>query len=81
MLLRSTEVRTRIHKLIFSARDTFSAIGGIGILKERFDLVPDALSGICSNSPLGIRELQTFTDIPIFNNINRNLQELASILI
>lgn len=81
ILLRSDEVRSRIHKLVFSARDAFSAIGGLSILKAEFGLVPDAISGICSSSPLGIRELSRYTDLPIFDSISRDLNHLASILV
>jgi hypothetical protein len=81
MLLRSDDVRSRIYRLIFNARDAFAAIGGLAILKQELDLVPDAISGICSSSPLGIRELQNYTDLPIFNSIQRDLERLASILL
>jgi hypothetical protein len=80
MLLSSPEVIARIHKLIFCANDAFGAIGGLRILKERFNLVPDALSGVCSGSPLHLRELSAFTDIPVFNSAAVELQQLADIL-
>ncbi len=80
MLLGSSEVTSRIHKLIFCANDAFGAIGGLRILKERFNLVPDAFSGVCSSSPLHLRELAEFTDIPVFNSANPNLHQLAEIL-
>jgi hypothetical protein len=81
MLLKHPEVRSRIYKLIFSAHDAFGAIGGLRVLKERFDLVPDAISGVCSSSPLGIRELRDFTDLPVFNNIQRDLHQLSTLLV
>ena len=81
MLLRSREVRSRVHKLVFCSYDAFGALGGLRVLKNRFELVPDAISGVCSASPLGIRELEEFTDIPVFNNVQRDLNHLASILI
>jgi len=81
MLLRSEELRCRIHKLVFSAHDTFGAIGGLDVLRKTFDMVPDAISGVCSSSPLGVRELEAYTEIPIFNNIRGDLNELASILL
>ena len=80
MLLDSLEVTSRIHKLIFCANDAFGSIGGLRILKERFKLVPDALSGVCSSSPLHLRELAEFTDIPVFNSANPDLKLLADIL-
>lgn len=81
ILLQSNEVLSRIHRLVFSARDAFSAIGALDVLKQEFNLVPDAISGICSSSPLGIKELQAFTNLPIFNSIQRDLNHLASILL
>ncbi len=80
MLLRSPDVRSRIHKLIFAAHDTFGAIGGLNVLKQEFDLVPDAISGVCSSSPLAIRELAEYTDIPVFNNIDWDLRQLSELL-
>lgn len=79
ILLESEEVRPRIHKLIFCANDAFGAIGGLDILKT-FALKPDALSGICSSSPLHIRELNDFTNIPVFNSADPDRKILAEIL-
>ena len=79
MLLECEQVRSRIHKLIFCANDAFGAIGGLDILKS-FDLKPDALSGICSSSPLHIRELHEFTHIPVFNSAEPDINNLAEIL-
>jgi hypothetical protein len=81
LLLRSPDVRSRIHKLIFAAHDTFGAIGGLNVLKHEFGLVPDAISGVCSSSPLFLRELAEFTNIPVFNNIDCNLKQLSELLI
>jgi hypothetical protein len=80
MLLQSEEVRKRIHKLIFCAADSFGAIGGLEVLKKRFNLVPDAISGVCSSSPLHIKELSEYTDIPVFNSLNIKAEELYKIL-
>ncbi len=80
MLMECEDVRSRIHRLLFSAYDAFGVIGGLKILKEQFDLKPDAISGICTSSPLGIRELEGFTDVPVFNNVARNLKDIYSIL-
>jgi len=80
ILLNSPEVRTRIHKLIFCANDAFGAIGGLGTLAE-FGLKPNALSGVCSSSPLSIRELSAFTDIPVFSSAEPDMHGLAETLI
>jgi hypothetical protein len=80
-LLRDEYVRSRIHRLVFSASDAFGAIGGLRILREEFDLTPDAISGRCTSSPLMIRELQDRTKIPIYNNMIRDLRQLSDLLL
>jgi hypothetical protein len=79
MLLNCPEVTSRIHKLIFCASDAFGAIGGLGVLK-RYGLEPNALSGICSSSPLFVRELSEFTAKPFFNSIEPDINSLVDIL-
>jgi hypothetical protein len=81
MLLNSQDVRERIHRIIFCANDAFGAIGGIRVLEEQFDLIPDAISGLCSTSPLGMRELAAFTGKPILDSVNINLKSMSSILL
>ena len=81
LLLSSPEVTSRIDKFIFCAGDAFGAIGGLNILQERFGIIPDALSGICSSSPLHIRELSEFTSIPVFNSLDVSNKQLADLLL
>ncbi len=81
MLLNHPEVRKRLHKFIFCSYDAFGAIGGLRILKEKFNLTPDAISGVCSSSPLHLKELNEFTDIPIFNSFDANLNQMEKLLI
>lgn len=81
MLLESEDVKSRIHKLIFCAGDALGVIGGIKVLEERFQLVPDAISGICSSSPLAIQELREFTGIPVFDNMARDLNQMSEVLV
>jgi hypothetical protein len=81
MLLHSSDVTSRLHRLIFCAADAFGAIGGLRILKERFGLVPDAISGVCSSSPLHVRELSEFSSVPVFNSAEPDAKGLADILI
>jgi len=76
MLLLHPEVRKRIHRLVFCANDAFGAIGGIEYLSERLDLVPDLISGVCTSSPLHMRELGKVTHIPIFDSMNINIEEI-----
>ncbi|MFP4358080.1 MAG: hypothetical protein ACLFRP_09040 [Puniceicoccaceae bacterium] len=81
MLLAHPDVKNRIHRLVFAAHDAFGALGGIRILEEKYGLAPDAVSGVCSGSPLHIRELKQFTDIPVFNSAAPDLNELTRILV
>jgi len=81
MLLESPEVQSRVHRLIYCAADAFGAIGGLRILKERFNLEPHAISGVCSSSPLHIRELSEFTNIPVFNSAEADVNQLRDILV
>jgi hypothetical protein len=81
MLLESEEVRQRIHRLIFCANDAFGAIGGLQLLRDRFGLSPAAISGVCSSSPLHIRELSEFTTIPVFNSADPDGKMIADLLV
>jgi hypothetical protein len=81
ILLNHPEVRGRIHRLIFCASDAFGAIGGLRVLKDRFGLEPHAISGVCSSSPLHIRELAEFTAIPVFNSAEADVQQLKALLV
>jgi hypothetical protein len=81
MLLLSEAVRSRIHRLIFCAADAFGAIGGLEVLKDRYHLKPDAISGVCSSSPLHVRELSKFTSIPVFNSANPDRNQITELLL
>lgn len=81
MLLKNEYLRSRIHRLIFSASDAFGAIGGLRVLQEEFDLTADAVSGRCTSSPLMIRELRQRTEIPVYNNVIRDLKAISEILL
>ena len=81
MLLASDEVQSRIHRLIFAAHDALGTIAGIDILKERFGLVPAAISGLCSASPLATRELAEFTDLPVVSNTQRDLNQWPKLIL
>lgn len=80
MLLMSERVRSRIHKLVFCAQDAFGAISGLQILQDEIGLKADALSGVCSSSPLSIRELSAYTGIPVFNSMNRKTEEIFGLI-
>ena len=81
MLLKHPDVQSRIHKLIFAAQDAFGALGGLNILNDNFNLEADAISGVCSSSPLHIKELSTFVDLPVFNSAAPDLNDLTKVLI
>lgn len=80
MLLSSKHIVDRLHKLVFCASDAFGVIGGLQVLKDKFNLVPDAISGVCSSSPLALRELSNYTDIPIFNSAERDFKRIFDII-
>ena len=80
ILLLCPEVRSRIHRLVFAAHDALGAIAGVEILRSKFDLVPDAISGVCSASPLAIREMSEFADIPVVSNMQPDLNEWVTIV-
>lgn len=69
MLLKSPLVKNRIHKLVLAAGDAAGAVGGIEILKKEFGLTPNAISGVCSGSPLAVRELLAKIDVQVFNSM------------
>jgi hypothetical protein len=81
MLLESEDVRSRIHKLVFAASDAMGAIAGVQILKDRFGLVPDAISGLCSASPLAVDELDGYTDLPVVSNTQRDLNQWSRVVV
>ena len=68
-------------RVLLAARDAFGALGGIEVLKENFDLVPDAISGLISSSPLLIRELEESSTTPIVNSMDVDLEQVSRVLI
>jgi hypothetical protein len=82
MLLASKDVQSRIHRLIFCAGDALGCIGGIRVLKDRFGLVPDAVSGVFSSAPLARREFAEHTGgIPVLENLERDLNRFTEVLL
>jgi hypothetical protein len=80
MLLHSQMVRDRIDKLIFCAADTFGAIGGVEMLRKEFKLEPDAISGVCTSSPLFVEEIKKYLELPVINNTSVDHRELLKTL-
>ncbi|MHC4978614.1 MAG: hypothetical protein ACYTGT_06260 [Planctomycetota bacterium] len=81
MLLASPDVKSRIHRLVFNASDALGCVGGLTVLREHFGLEPDAISGICSSSPLALQELARFSSIPVFNNMEQDLRQISELLL
>lgn len=80
MLLKHPEVQRRIHKLVLCASDAAGVAGGLDMLRDNFGLVPDAISGVCSSSPLAIREIRSFTDIPVLKSVERDYKAIYSLI-
>ncbi len=80
LLLKMPQVRHRIHKLIFCASDSIGVFGGIKILKKQFGLTPDAISGLCSSSPLSMQEIRLFSDLPILQSMEKDFQKIWTII-
>ncbi len=80
MLLRHPLVQQRLHKLILCASDAAGVAGGIDILRDNFNLVPNAISGVCSSSPLAVREIGSFTDLPVLKSIERDYKAIYSLI-
>ncbi|VVM22536.1 hypothetical protein BSPWISOXPB_3456 [uncultured Gammaproteobacteria bacterium] len=80
MLLKMPEIQKRINKLVFCASDSIAVFGGLYALQDKFGLVPDAISGLCSSSPLAIREIQEFSDIPILQSLEKDCKKIFEII-
>lgn len=80
MLLHMKEVRDRIHKLIFCAPDSSAVFGGTRMLLEQFDLKPNAISGLCSSSPLAIREIGTFSELPVLRSMELDYRTIYDVI-
>ncbi len=80
MLLRTPQVRRRISKLVFCAPDSTAVFGGLKMLRDEFELEPDAISGLCSSSPLSMREISSFTNIPILQSMEKDYRKVFSII-
>ena len=81
MLLQSDDMKSRIHRLIFCAKDAFSAMGGVEYLNDRFDLKPDLISGVCTSSPLHVREIANIIDIPMMESMNLDPEKAGRLLL
>ncbi len=80
MLLNMAVVRQRIHKIVFCGNDAFGVLGGVRLLKDLHELDADAISGVCTSSPLQIRELQGYINLPVLNSAELNHQTIYEII-
>ena len=80
ILLKSEFVRDRIGKLVFCARDAAGVYGGLAILKSEFGLTPDAISGVCSSSPLTVQEINSFSDLPVLPSMEKDFRRIFSLI-
>lgn len=80
-LLSNNIIKNRISKLVFCAYDSIGAIGGINLLQKKFNLAPNAISGICSSSPLSVKEISQHTFIPIINNLYPDFKQISDLIL
>jgi len=80
-LISTDYVQKRIHRLVFCAHDAFGVLSGLNLLKSEASLVPDAISGVISSSPLGLSEMKEFHDIVHFDSKKPDLHQMAQILV
>lgn len=64
-LISSQAFRDRITATLFSADSAVSAIAGVQWLASR-GIGPKAISGLLTRSPLAIKEVRGWTDVPVF---------------
>jgi hypothetical protein len=81
MLLGNPSVRERVDRLILCAADSFGALGAIRTLADIYGLVPDAVSGLIANSPLGVRELTDNAAVATFNAAKPDLRAISAIIL
>lgn len=81
MLLSSPEFKDRIHKIVFCAGDALGAIGGKRLLKDKYGIQADMLSGVCTATPLHMREIKSFTNLPILVSAKADSAQVARELV
>lgn len=68
MLLSNPEFKSRIHRIVFCAGDALGAISGKRLLKDKYGIQANMLSGVCTATPLHVREIKSFTSLPILTS-------------
>jgi hypothetical protein len=81
MLLSNKEFTSRIHKIVFCAGDALGAIGGKRLLKDKYGIHADAISGLCTATPLHVREIRQFTDLPIFASAKPEISQVKELFL
>lgn len=76
ILLSSADVTNRIDKFVLSASDAFSALGALNYLSNKYNIIPDAISGRCTSAPLFKEEIKEYTTIPVIDNTAGNHKEI-----
>ncbi len=74
MLLSNAEFKKRIHRIVFCAGDALGAVGGIRLLKDKYGINADMISGVCTATPLHVREIEQFTSTPVLVSAKPDLQ-------
>ncbi len=80
MLLSSKEFQERIHKIVFCAGDALGATGGKRLMKDKFGIKINMISGVCTATPLHVQEIKSFTDLPIFVSAKPTLSQVENLL-
>ncbi len=80
MLLSSSEFKDRIHKIVFCAGDALGALSGKRLMKDKYGINVDMLSGVFTAAPLHITELKGFTNLPVLNSAKPDLKQVSEIL-
>lgn len=81
MLLSSPEFKDRIHRIVFCAGDALGAMGGKRLLKDKYGINAHMISGVCTATPLHIREIKSFTDTPILVSAKPEMSQIIRELV
>ena len=76
MLLSDPDFKARMHKIVFCAGDALGALSGKRLLKDKFDINVDMISGVFTAAPLHVRELKGFTRMPILTSAHPDLEQV-----
>lgn len=64
MLIKNDRFKSSIEGVVFSAGDSLAAINGINVLNAE-GLYPSMICGIFTTSPLLIKEVQSYSSVPV----------------